>query len=367
MIKYLYTFITLGIGTVITVLVSLACSYWFFYSLMGSGGYQSIGAGIAGCAIQLFGYGFAASFLKINKIVRVVLCSVPLALSMLSSYSALYGYLSKEKVDGLVASKKESVIFDILEQSAKDKEIAASAAKQGVGDSYRTQAKSFLEMNSETREKDEHLLIKLDEQQEQKRDASPLDGLVYVTGSSELAMILFCAWLAIMFDMLPVIAIGVISRKEEGDKSNDDVQEQGQDHDEDIDHEAQAIDDHAYAPGQETSGSEVVTDSIMVKGNVGIDDDINSSHENPSACLTECEESNDDLLLSQDEVVTEIRHGRVKPNYKHVQQITGWSQWKAQEFFKHCQEIGVLEKHGRSFKVVNNLTVIGQSKKAVNL
>lgn len=367
MIKYLYTFITLGIGTLTTVLVSLACSYWFFYSLMGSGGYQAIGAGIAGCAIQLFGYGFAASFLKINKPVRVVLCSVPLALSMLSSYSALYGYLSKEKVDGIVDSKKESVIFDILEQSAKDKEIAASAAKQGVGDSYRTQAKSFLEMNSEIREKDEDLLIRLDEQQKQKRDASPLDGLVYVTGSSELAMIIFCAWLAIMFDMLPVIAIGVISRREEADKSNDDEQNQDNGNDDDIHYAPQGIDDHTYAMDHENTVDEIATESVLVDDNSVIDNDLNNSDKNASECLIDCEDNNNDLLLSQDEVVTEIRHGRVKPNYKHVQKITGWSQWKAQEFFKHCQEIGILEKHGRSFKVVNNLTVIGHSKKAVNL
>jgi hypothetical protein len=222
-------------------------------------------------------------------------------------------------------------------------------------------------MNSEIREKDEDLLIRLDEQQKQKRDASPLDGLVYVTGSSELAMIIFCAWLAIMFDMLPVIAIGVISRREGADKSNDDEQNQDNGNDDDINYAPQGIDDHTYAMDHENTVDEIVTDSAVVDESVVIDNDLNNRDKNASECLIKCEDNNNELLLSQDEVVTEIRYGRVKPNYKHVQKITGWSQWKAQEFFKHCQEIGILEKHGRSFKVVNNLTVIGHSKKAVNL
>ena len=378
--KKTYTLATLGLGTFITVLVSLACSYWFFYSLMGSTGYQAIGAGIAGCAIQLFGYGFAASFLPLKKYIRFILCIVPLALSMLSTYSALYGYLTKERVNGEITAKKQQMMFEILEQSAKDKKIAASAAEQGVGEAYRTQAKGFLQMNDSSRDKDERLLKRLEEHHSNNLEASPLDGLVRVTGDNELTTVIFCVWLAIMFDMLPVIAIGVISQRRtvassvEKDKADTtahhEIVEVSQDRG-DVDmatgsflkEQSEYLEqvENTVAEGKPDEKPKVTVEPENTETEKQVEP-VTTNHSETTATTEAAEERE----VSYDDVVSELKHGRLKPNYKAVQQYTGWSQWKAQEFFKHCQDIGVLEKEGRTFKVVNNLAVISQVKKAVN-
>ncbi|MFC1353961.1 MAG: hypothetical protein G8D89_16410 [gamma proteobacterium symbiont of Clathrolucina costata] len=340
-----YKWATLGLGTLITVAVSLACSYWFFYSLMGSTGYQAVGAGIAGCAIQLFGYGFAAKFLPLKTSARVILCSVPLALSMFSTYSALYGYLSKEKEVEHLATKEQQLIVNILEQSAQDKQIAASAAQQGVSEAYRTQAKGFLQFNDESRDKDERLLDRLSEHKEETAQASPLDGLVRVTGDSELTTIIFCAWLAIMFDILPVIAISVMSHRREG----------------------QIVVEvpHAEKPATVATKVKATVSSAVVQNENSIEETIlekadtsnkiNRSDDTVSAELPE---------MTYDQVISSLKTEAVEPNYKAVRELTGWSQWKAQEFFKHCQEQNILEKEGRTFKLITNVMPIGGVKKA---
>lgn len=377
--KKTYTMATLGIGTLITILVSLACSYWFFFSLMGSAGYQAIGAGIAGCAIQLFGYGFAVSFLPLKKYIRAILCIVPLALSMLSTYSALYGYLTKERDNSEITAKKQQMMFEILEQSAKDKKIATIAAKQGVGEAYRTQAKGFLQMNDSSRDKDEKLLEKLEEQVSNNHEASPLDGLVRVTGNSELATVLFCIWLAIMFDMLPVIAIGVISQSRSvKPRVEIDIADTTPLHEPvnisknrgymNIDTEC-ALNAQSEHPDQ--VGHSVDERKPEDQSKV-IDKPKNNVFENKLKPVTtkHCETTENPASVVQeftyDEVISELKYGRLKSNYKAVQQYTGWSQWKTQEFFKYCQEIDVLVKEGRTFKVVNNLALLSHVKKVVN-
>jgi len=337
-----YKWATLGLGTIITVAVSLACSYWFFYSLMGSTGYQAIGAGIAGCAIQLFGYGFAARFLPIKMPVRVFLCFVPLALSMLSSYSALYGYLSKEKITESLAAQEQQLIVNILEQSARDKEIASSAAQQGVADAYRTQAKGFLQLNDVSRDKDERLLGKLEQHKEENKTASPLDGLVKVTGDSELTTIIFCAWLAIMFDILPVIAISVFSRrKEEATRPALVIQQQKK--------QMVEREEHLIHEDSVSSNSEYQYEVP----------------EQPTYPQKDSSESSDKNVVYE-EVIVKMRKNDIKPNYKSVREYTGWTQWKAQEFFKYCQESGILEKQGRRFRVINNISTIENIRQLAN-
>lgn len=371
--KATYIFFTLGMGTIITVLVSLACSYWFFFSLMGGVGYQAIGAGIAGCAIQLFGYGFAASFLPINRFTRYFLCTIPLALSMICSYSALYGYLSKEQQSQTLTSTKQALIVDLLQQSIKDKEIASSAAKQGVSEAFRSQAKSFLQFNDESREKDVELLEKLEQSETQARKANPLDGLVKVTGDNHLTTVAFCGWLAVMFDILPVIAIGVISRKIKSDEpvggAVEEIAVVGASH---VKSEPNRVSENesilrtkALEQQDHTAASKSSVHPAPIETTEGqVEDEGDKSLAEVENKKSEgCEDKNE---ASSDEIEQRIKQGTLEPNYKAVQAESGWSQWKTQEFFKHCQEIGVLEKDGRTFKVVNRLAVVSDLKKVVN-
>lgn len=403
MMKGLYIFLTLGMGTAITVVVSLACSYWFFSSFMGGSGYQAIGAGIAGCAIQLFGYGFSASFLRIHTLVRWLLCFVPLALSMFCTYSALYGYLSAEKQQQTMVGKKQDLILGILEQSAKDKTIITEAAKQSLSVKYRNQAKNYLHSNEAARDKDEKLIEKLDEVSARTQGVTPLDGLVRVTGNSEVTTIAFCVWLAVLFDTLPVIAIAVITRRKaiyhEPVESLLGAQSTSNEHFSNV-----------FAPVIMVETSESVSQAVQASEpeksdlTTRVNDDSTQSYERitteepcsevvPSFVhspridvvslptrdvIVKSDEISqipiqDDLStvvktieLSYNEVVLMMQSGTLKPNYKSVQEITGWSQWKAQDFFKNCQENGILEKEGRTFKLLNSAEQFEPMQAAVN-
>ncbi|MBT3205228.1 MAG: hypothetical protein HOM14_03800 [Gammaproteobacteria bacterium] len=353
--KEIYKLSTLGLGTLITIAVSLACSYWFFHSLMGGDGYQAIGAGIAGCAIQLFGYGFAVTYLPINNALRVGLCIVPLGLSMLSTYSALYGYLSHEKDTGVINTRKQELIFNILEQSAEDKKIASAAADQGVGQSYRSQAKKFLELNNKSRDKDEQLLSKLDKEQENKRAASPLDGLVKVTGDSELTTIIFCVWLAIMFDMLPVVSIGVFSRKKEEDRYV-------------IAHHGETLADmeaveHKPVIKQRKEKPEWTPREQPVKNPLPEKKKVSSNKDNHAPATARSTSAPKGYVkkhnnLDDSLIINEIMNGNIRPTYKDIMEFTGWTKHKTAPFINRCLDQGVLQKKGNKFILVENVTYL---------
>lgn len=405
MIKGLYIFLTLGIGTAITVVVSLACSYWFFSSLMGSTGYQAIGAGIAGCAIQLFGYGFSASFLRVHTIFRWMLCFIPLALSMLCTYSALYGYLAIEKQQQALVGKKQEIILSMLEQSAKDREVNTAAAKQSLSQRYRSQAKAYLQSNEQARANDEKLIEKLDSHGLTSNRVTPLDGLVRITGDSELTTVAFCAWLAVLFDILPVIAIAIITRRGALKRQSEDVRALGPTESVDPINNlygpvviVEAVENVVNAaPAAPTELSE--RDIVSYAGDEGIGLELESDLERESnecsqgAHLNEAShylcpskrpfveaqniyfnavsqstapEEGSGASIAHEEVIVLLRNGTLKPNYKSVQEYTGWSQWKSQEFFKDCQEKGILQKEGRSFRILTNVTLLEPGKNVVN-
>lgn len=339
--KSMYMVITLGLGTAITVLVSLGCSYWFFFSLMGGEGLQAIGAGIAGCAIQLFGYGFAVSYLGLHRAFQLVLCIVPLALSMLSTYSALYGFLSHKQAMVDVDRQQQTVVLKILEQSAKDKALAAAAAEQGIGEQYRTQAKKFLELNDQARAKDEALLERLEGQQTQAGRATPLDGLVNVTGDSRLTTIIFCAWLALMFDLLPVIAIASLSRQNKvtnlPETSSSVLTEQ-----------FTQIDtlDPIDVPVQPQEPE------VTVKAKAG-------HAPKPNDIVEPASPDSEDLDFER-VAMMEIANENLKPSCRAVQERYGWGRKRASNVLNRCVDEGLLYREGNRYKRVSNITPIRQ-------
>ncbi len=95
---------TLGFATLIAVSVSLACSYWFFYSLFDGHGYEAIAAGLAGCAIQIFSYGFSQYLTRAKWYTLplwAMLCIMPLLLSIFSTYTTIYSYLEVKQENNL--------------------------------------------------------------------------------------------------------------------------------------------------------------------------------------------------------------------------------------------------------------------------
>lgn len=349
----IYKWGTLGVATAVAIAVSLACSFWFFFSLMGGEGPQAIGAGIAGCTLQIFGYGFAASFLKVNPLARFLLCAMPLALSMFSSYSAIYGFLSHEQEAKLGQNKKTEMVYQMLEQSANDKKTASEAASNGIKGKYKSMGKDLLASNERAMQRDMKLLDKIDDPEPSSK-ASPLDGLVKVTGDASLTTIIFCAWLAVLFDLLPVVAISVLSnskkRKDMNESLELDVELTETVHtdlknntvDTEIAVHAQARIEHEEKPQEQ---KQVQPEQI---------DDSQSADKKSAAKITNkaAKQSDEDY----EETILKLRQGLFEATYTGYSEFTGRSKWQAQNFFKRAQEDGYVKKSGRAFEVVNPLT-----------
>ncbi|BFM18831.1 hypothetical protein R50073_50140 (plasmid) [Maricurvus nonylphenolicus] len=349
----LYKWGTLGVATAVAISVSLACSFWFFFSLMGGEGPQAIGAGIAGCTLQIFGYGFAASFLKVNPLARFMLCAMPLALSMFSSYSAIYGFLSHEQEAKSGQNKKTEMVYQMLEQSAADKKTASEAASNGIKGKYKSMGKDLLASNERAMERDMQLLEKIDDPEPSSK-ASPLDGLVKVTGDASMTTILFCAWLAVLFDLLPVVAISVLSnstrRKLIDESLGMDVEVTETVH---TDLKNNTVDTEIAVHAQAQIQHEEQTQELdqvhveQVEPTQSIEDKPAVKSQNKAA-----KQSDGDY----EETILKLRQGMFEATYTGYSEFTGRSKWQAQNFFKRAQEDGYVKKSGRAFEVVDPLT-----------
>lgn len=339
--KMMFKLFTLGLGTCIAISVSLSCSFWFFYSLLGSTGPQAVMAGIAGCALQLFGYGFAASFVNLNTLQRILLSLMPLALSMFASYSTLYGHLS-EKQESVGAQKMEQeVMVGILNQSVENQKLASQAAKQSLDDRYRTQAKAFIELNQSAIQKDREMLDRLESKRTSNLGTTPLDGLVRITGDSELTMVAFCAWLSLMLELLPVISIAIWSKASQPSVAAT----------------ARLAESPNVGPQIEDSEPKDVRPGGQIETEVPEMGPLISDHQElaldpVSKASSDASRPDDERNISLDQIAELLITNKLEPNYKAMRDLTGWSQWESQEAFKTLKAKGVVEKVGRSFRVV---------------
>jgi hypothetical protein len=430
----------MGLGSIIAVTASLACSWWFFYSIQGEGGATAVIWGFAGSSIQLFGYGFAAKYVKAHWVEKVALCVAPLALSMFTTYSTIYGFLASKAQEEELTDRKNQLVFEMLEQSKKDKQLISSAvsqaiemetmksialkdmlkqsqedralanqaASQAINNTYRDQSKEFFklnrdslrqdqeliqsakveagkelfELNQKAREKDEILLSRIDSEINGKTQVTPLNGLVQVVGSSELAITIFCAWLALLFDLLPVRAIAALTRGH--NETRAELPREIESHREQVSVPMET----PFAPevvkknAFETLNVEVPTNEPQtIQASVDDDEQHTARHttgtcavrpSNPRAkyenadrgtCSTGSDVENKVVEVCEEEILSEMRHGKLDPSYKEVRERTGWKQWKTQMFFQKCQEDGFIEKQGRGFVLVNNVEPL---KKTVN-
>tara|TARA_B100000446_G_scaffold184352_1_gene206146 strand:- start:26903 stop:28027 length:1125 start_codon:yes stop_codon:yes gene_type:complete len=349
----IYKWGTLGVATAVAIVVSLACSFWFFFSLMGGEGPQAIGAGIAGCTLQIFGYGFAASFLKVNPLARFLLCAMPLALSMFSSYSAIYGFLSHEQEAKSGQNKKTEMVYQILEQSAADKKTASDAASNGIKGKYKSMGKDLLASNERAMERDMQLLEKI-EDPEPSSKASPLDGLVKVTGDASMTTILFCAWLAVLFDLLPVVAISVLSnstRRKIIDESIDlDVEYTETAH---TDLKKNTIDTEIAVHAQAHIQHEEIAQELDQVQTEQIEQSQSEEKKPVAKSQNKAAKQSDE---DYEETILKLRQGLFEATYTGYSEFTGRSKWQAQNFFKRAQEDGYVKKSGRAFEVVDPLT-----------
>lgn len=380
-----YVFFTLILATLISVAISMACSYWFFSSFMGEG-YAAIGAGIAGCAIQLFGYGFSASFIHINALLRFLLCVIPLSLSMVCSYSALYAYLESHNEQAKSASRHEQLVVEILKQSQSDRAVVTAAAQQSLKHGYRNQAREIIQKNDLARERDEKLLDKLATAEEKSARTSPLDGLIKLTGGAKWVTVVFCLWLAVMFDILPVIAISVVSRGIKHPNHRDAVRlvPVAQTPSPLVNEPVVPVVDVCLAPARpdpvveiSNSATEQLLQDVQPKCLTIEDPQHALELTAPRDIKNKCSDDENSIanssvevapgpneaerLLSDGEVlnpqtvIAAFIAGDLEPSYRSVQEFTGWSRWVTQEFFKRCLRDNILVKTGKTFAVVSNV------------
>lgn len=225
------TFLRFGplfLGTVILVIASLGWSFWFFYSFLNNGDSDQIlvglfgrqlpvipmAAGCVGCGAQLFVYSFAANLGHIKdhffKWLLICVSSTTIGLSMFSTYSTLTSFLEAKSQTVTRSEFVSSQKLRIIESRNSDLNTNSAAAEQAISDKYRTQSKALTESNEALRQRQLEELDRLADEETPR--ASPLDGLIRVAGKEGLVSALFCAWLAITFDLLPILGISLLSR-----------------------------------------------------------------------------------------------------------------------------------------------------------
>lgn len=227
MFKFL-RFGPLFVGTILLVSASLGCSFWFFYSFLDAGSSNQmilsvmwfqlpllpVVAGCVGCGAQLFVYSFAANLTHVRDLlfkgILILISVMTIGLSMFSTYSTLISFLENKSHamshQEFVSEQRQKII----ESRASDMSINSVSAEQAISDKYRTQSKGLTETNEALRAKQLNELSNLSVTSANK--ASPLDGLVRVVGNDSMVSTLFCAWLAITFDLLPILGISLLGR-----------------------------------------------------------------------------------------------------------------------------------------------------------
>jgi hypothetical protein len=220
----------LTVGTLLLISASLGCSFWFFYSFLYSAEAEQrllsifglelpllpMVAGLVGCGAQLFVYSFAANLVLLKgfvfKSLLILISTLTIGLSMFSTYSTLVSFLEQKSQEvqatTFIAEQRRALIAS----RNADIGISSQSAERAVGDNYRTQGSGIVAANEELRKRQLEELSQLQEVSGIGATASPLDGLVRVVGDSRSVSALFCAWLAITFDLLPILGISLIGR-----------------------------------------------------------------------------------------------------------------------------------------------------------
>lgn len=209
---------------------SLACNFWFFYSFLNDGtiaqhqfelfGFNiytlPFAAGLVGCGAQLFVYAFIGNLARLRgvffKLLLCVVCVLTMGLTMVSTYSTLDSFLIAKTAEtansDFIAEQKKV----LLESRAKDMQTLSVAATQAVNDKYRSQGKLTTESNEALRREQQTLLENMEKSE--SKVPSPLDSLIKLFGSNADLKPYFCAWLAVMFDLLPILGIAMLGKLE---------------------------------------------------------------------------------------------------------------------------------------------------------
>lgn len=220
-------------GIALLMGASLACNFWFFYSFLDSGvttqdGFKLWGiqlytlpfiAGLVGCGAQLFVYAFVGNLSRIKgfvfKLFLCVVSSLTMGLTVMSTYSTLDSFLIAKTVENEKSGFIEDQKRALLESRSKDMATLSAAANQAVNDKYRSQGKLTADANEQLRKQQQELIESMDVKE--VKAPSPLDSLIRIFGTNQDLKPYFCAWLALMFDLLPILGIAMLGKLEKQD------------------------------------------------------------------------------------------------------------------------------------------------------
>jgi len=292
----------------------------FFFSLSGSSGYASLVAGLAGCSLQLFGYGFASARVKLSTIARCILCGAPVALSILTTYATLSGYVldRSSELDSLVKAQERQERF--LDSVEEDVRFASDAAKDAMETNYKKYAVQFLETNADIREKG----IDIIQSQVETATAGRVDAQFTISGFLDLVardetfLVLFSLWCALMFDLLPMFGVYRLSSFRRQISEEKDVGEV----------------------------REAETNSIVATATIPENTPL---FENKSKPIS----SHEDIFIEGDEnvIIERVRAGDVKPKKKELCNEYGIGEEQAESILFKCLDMGVISRSGRGFQL----------------
>lgn len=342
--------VTLGLGSLVTISISLVCSYWFLFSVFGGEGYRAIGAGLAGCAIQLFSYGFSLYLPRETRAYMIplwlVLCLMSITMSMFATYTTIYSHISSNQEKIHHYEQGNQLIMNLLEESKKDKEIIRGAAEQGLAERYRTQSTQFVQRNQEIMQTELSLLDRIDERTNEIDRSTPMNGVVEIIGTSAMVLTAFCIWIAFMFDALPLFALNAISRI-----SN--VSSQARNSDMPVLLEVntpipEMVNEERIHDSSSNTKKEIVSEPIRHLSPIKKE----AQKKQNAVCVKKVE---DDTKMPYEKVVAAIREQKVVPNYASIQEFSGYTRWQAQDFCRRAIEDNIIERDGRGFKVKEQL------------
>lgn len=342
--------LNLGVFTIailITTIVSLGCNFWFFYSLFGGQGNEAIAAGLSGCAIQLFGYAFSMYLANAKWYFKPLVACValmPLALTMFTTFTTIYGFVASESVKQQQIAKRDEFIFSSLEQSKASQKLLMETAEQGLSVRARSQVERLIKSSNEAKAIDAELIKQVATSGTETKKKSPLDGLLMVAGNKELTLKIFCMWLAALFDILPVIAFMLL-----GNESRQKV--------------IKIIDppqvNEVKPVKQETAANEVIE---MPQNRIEVETDQNTQEDAVTvttknvfpfiqkviATQIESEVISEPevgpVKVDYDSIILAILEKKIQPSYKEVQSFANISQWEAQKFFKWAVTTGKISR-----------------------
>lgn len=345
---------------------SLGCSFWFYYSFFDGATSTPhtfvlynvslhtlpVIAGLVGCGAQLFVYAFIGNVSRVNgaifKLTLTMVSILTMALTIVSTYSTLTSMLLQKETAAANNAYFEEQKRQIIDSRSRDIDTLSTAANQAVQDKYRSQGKQNTESNEQLRREQLLLLDQLSSDTKTSTKATPIDSLVKIFGDNEKAKNYFCLWIAVMFELLPILGIAMQGKLEKVKTVNTRKYESIKIETEKTSKKSQPfpqpasvkneadktikksplvqLNDEQPLPARPPAESDNFDASKFLTDKPLVYQKLKPEYQNQSV-----EEIDDDVLYPV--LIKSLYEKEIPLSYAGVQEFTGLSKWKVQRFF----------------------------------